>query len=251
MIKTLKTAAITLFLASSVISNHARADEMDPHFVEFILQNESYVLSINEKAAEINETSAISCDSVEDRERLVPEIISPIEFQKIEKNKNYTQIERQKMSFPASGTWIEHIRQNGCPILKQLNVLAVALPGKVPELLSLNNGTTITDPFLQDKTEALVIETAKIAELECPGKKEVFIVDTAFEGFFDQAQQTLLRDNQNYGWQERWVTSMCEQRVDVKVEFLPNKDSGYEIETSLYDPSLASELSRRRQRNRQ
>lgn len=226
------------------------ADDLPPEFLQFILNDEAYIQAVNEKAKEINDTSTIQCTTVSDRERLVPDIVSDVTFLFPEEGKQYTQQERQEMKYPLSGQWIEHVRQNNCDVMKQLNILATALPATPPTLLSLNSGTTITDPYLQNKTEADVMVTAKIAEIDCAGAKEVHVVDTAFEGYYDQSYTNLLLENQGYGWQERWITSVCNQRVDVKIKFTPTSDNDINLEATLYDPSLASELKRRRHQSR-
>jgi hypothetical protein len=253
MKRMIKTLVISTILSINMLSV-SFAEEMSPEFSQFILTNQSYINLLNEKAEEINAKSAITCTTLANRERLVPDILFPISFEPIvdttaleamdsptpvtgeavmseEEKKAETE---KNAAFPTGGQWIEHIRQNGCAVPRQLNILAVALPGKEPKLFGMNSGTTIADPFLQDKAQPIVNETVKAAELECKVVEEAVIADTLLEGYIDQTGSSLVRENMNNGWQERWITSTCGQRVDVRVQFIPSKKEDYLIRAYLY-----------------
>lgn len=253
MKNTFKTLALTAILSVNMVSA-SLATEMTPEFSQFILSNQSYINLLNEKAEEINNKNVIACTTLEGRERLIPDILFPISFEPItdtdalEAMDEPTPIvgdsamseeekeaqEKANAAYPTGGQWIEHIRQNGCTVPRQLNILAVALPGKPPKLFGMNSGTTIADPFLQDKAQPIVNETVKAAELECKVIEEAVIADTVLEGYIDQTGSSLVRENMNNGWQERWITSTCGQRVDVRVQFIPSKKEDYLIRAYLY-----------------
>ena len=247
---------VTLF-AVSITTHGAKAQqqELPKKFVNYIISHEDYVTSIVQKADTINKESAIRCENVQSRERLTPDLLSDVLFETREdiarrlQEKHLNEgneepmpveelkplVEKEyKTQSPKIGQWIEHVRQNGCEDLRQLNILAVAIPGEKPKLYGMNNGTTITDPYLQNLAEEKTIEATKLADFDCNTDEEAIIVDTVMEGFYNEDKTQLSHNNQGLGWQERWVTSTCNRRLDIMIQFIPNKDGEYDIKTQLY-----------------
>ena len=240
------------FLASSTY-----ATELTPAFKRFILKNESYVKSIVQKAHQINNTSPLTCRTVHKRQRLIPDILSKAVFEseesiikriqdsfadaeeKPDMDEIITLAEQERLkAIPLKGQWVEHIEQTGCQHIKQINILAVAVPDSLPRLFGMHNGTTITDRGLQDLTELEIKKSAKKEFRNCSTENAIAIDDTELKGFFDHTRSVLGKTNEGYGWEERWSAMVCSKTIDFQIKFYPRENKAYKIIVQPYDDKI-------------
>tara|TARA_Y100001001_G_C7985079_1_gene300866 strand:+ start:840 stop:1622 length:783 start_codon:yes stop_codon:yes gene_type:complete len=251
MLKIVCSLALSVPFATTA---HAQLDEK---MQRFLTNNQDYVQALGAYTQGVYEQSPIQCDTLEGRDRLVPDILSRVVFpdKEVQRQNASSGDSNKKNTFPQRGQWIEHIRQRGCDIPSQINVLAVALPNRVPQFFPMKNGTTRTDPLLQQRVEEKAREFAVLGVDDCVTSRAAPILDTRFEGYFDNEQgYNLVKDDTGFGWQERWTLLACDTVVETKIHILPDDENpgDYKVLAGLYggDMGVSKEEMERRRRYR-
>lgn len=256
MLKKMHLKITGFFMVIAVFTASFAHAQLNEQMQRFLTENEEYMQALASYTQELYTQSPIQCETLERRERLIPDILSRVVFpeepEQAQNDGSTPEKEEEKPLFPQRGQWIEHIRQRGCDIPSQINVLAVALPERVPQFFPMKNGTTRTDPLLQQTVEQKAREFAMLGVEDCITSQAAPILDTRFEGYFDTEQgYNLIKDNAGFGWQERWILLVCDTVVETKIHILPDEENpgDYKVLAGLYGGEMGAsreELERRR-----
>lgn len=216
-------AGVSILLAACLLagSTHAQEEQADDsqkaRLLKFAANNSTFDSAVETLGRDLYRRQIESCTSIDQAVRQLPTPYGALEF-RADINGQFPP--------PTSGLWAEHVKILGCGRVYQMNMLAVARPGKQPMLLALLPGETLSDPSAQRNAERIGAITVKKADDTC--SDEARVGNTKLIGF-KQSDGSLGKTDVQQGWFEEWTYRFCQKDVPVQMAFMPNDKGGFDI----------------------
>jgi hypothetical protein len=126
---------------------------------------------------------------------------------------------------PLFGQWIERVHMKGCDEQILINHLTVAYSEEKPVILPLINGMTKLDPIDQPFAEKAII--ARLQKLDKPCDSMPFIKNSQVIGYRTNDGNSIQKEDQGYGWFERWTIRACNTNYNANVLIMPDPKTRY------------------------
>jgi hypothetical protein len=123
---------------------------------------------------------------------------------------------------PETGAWRMHIPVSGCGNDTSLNIVFSAKPGKYINYTVMLPGDTRADTTLQRDAVMYALAGAKLVAKDC---ETIEITNTKFDGFglTKPPSPGPVAAEDSRPWQETWTLDGCGHRLDVPMQFAPDR----------------------------